>query len=276
VFVFDKDFENPRTFTATVGYEREIGAGIAAGLSYTHARTDHLTRFIDANAAVFGSPWGTGLAGGNGIGSLTVIQSSAKSRYNGITAELRRGVGSRLQFQLNYTLSYDKSDDDNERDPFTFRYARADSLVREYNWSDRDQRHRFNAWVLAVLPGDFYLNNRLSAYSAQPASELCGPTNTGTGQRASQPGQRICPDGHVLQRNTIRRDNAYFSWDIRLSKPFNVGPGTVEAIFEAFNVTNTDNFKDPSSGGTYRNFDGTIRSGLGEPRQFQVGARYLF
>ncbi|HEU4681799.1 MAG TPA: TonB-dependent receptor, partial [Gemmatimonadales bacterium] len=179
VFVFDKDFQNPRTFTATLGYEQEITQGLVAELSYTHARTDHLTRFFNANDPVFGNgvdqgPWSTGLGGGpNGIGALTVVQSSAKSRYNGITAELRRGVGERLQFQLNYTLSFDKSDDDNERDPFTFRYARADSLEKEYNWSDRDQRHRFNGWVLAVLPGDFYLNNRLSAYSAQPASQDC-------------------------------------------------------------------------------------------------------
>ena len=90
------------------------------------------------------------------------------------------------------------------------------------------------------------------------------------------PAQRICPDGHVLQRNTIRRDNKYFSWDIRVSKPFNVAQGAVEPIFEAFNITNNDNFKDPSSGGTFLNFDGTIRSGLGEPRQFQAGVRYLF
>jgi Carboxypeptidase regulatory-like domain len=277
VYVFDKDFQNPRTFSATVGYEHEIGAGVAAGISYTHARADHLTRFLNANDTVFGAPWATGLAGGNGIGTLTVIQSTAKSRYNGITAELKKAVGSRLQFQANYTLAYDKSDDDNERDPFTLRYARADSLGKEYNWSDRDQRHRFNAWVLAILPGDLYLNNRLSAYSAQPASEVCGPGNVGTGQRASGPGQRICPDRHVLQRNTIRRDNAYFSWDIRLSRPFNFGrQGAVELIFEAFNVTNNDNFKDPASGGTYKNFDGTIRTGLGEPRQFQAGVRYLF
>jgi hypothetical protein len=282
VFVFDKDFENPRTFTATVGYEQEIAAGVVAGLSYTHARTDHLTRFFNANDPVFGDgtvgPWSTAFAPGGapGLGTLTVVQSTARSRYNGITAELRRSVGTRLQFQLNYTLSYDKADDDNERDPFTFRYARADSLQREYNWSDRDQRHRFNAWVLAVLPGDLYLNNRLSAYSAQPASEVCGPSNTGTGERASVASQRICPDGHILQRNTIRRHNAYLSWDVRLSKPFNVGPGAVEAIFEAFNITNHDNFKDPSSGGTFLNFDGTIRSGLGEPRQFQAGVRYLF
>ena len=277
VTLFDKDFQNPRTFTATLGYEREVGGGIAAALSYTHARTDHLTRFFNANDAVFGSPWATGLAGGNGIGALTVVQSSAKSRYNGITAELRRTAGTHLQFQLNYTLGFDKSDDDNERDPFTFRYAQADSLEREYNWSDRDQRHRFNAWVLAILPGDFYLNNRLSAYSPQPASEACGADNQGTGQRAALQTDRICPDGHILQRNTIRRDNGYFSWDIRLSRPFNFGrQGTFEAIFEVFNVTNADNFKDPASGGTFLNFDGTIRSGLGEPRQFQVGGRYLF
>ncbi|MEO6055335.1 MAG: TonB-dependent receptor, partial [Gemmatimonadales bacterium] len=192
VFVFDKDFQNPRTFTATVGYEREVGGGVAAGVSYTHARTDHLTRFLNANAAVFGSPWATGLDGGNGIGDLTVVQSSAKSRYNGLTAEFRRTAGTRLQFQLNYTLAFDKSDDDNERDPFTFRYAQADSLQREYNYSDRDQRHRFNAWVLAILPGEFYLNNRLSAYSAQPASETCGADNQPTGQRAALPTDRIC------------------------------------------------------------------------------------
>ena len=60
----------------------------------------------------------------------------------------------------------------------------------------------------------------------------------------------------------MRKDNAFFSWDIRLSKPFNLGPqGTFEAIFEVFNVTNTDNFRDPSTVGVYTNFDGTLRSG---------------
>ena len=283
IFVFDKDFVNPRTFTATVGYEREIGAGIAAGLSYTHARTDNLTRFFNANDPVFGNdtvgPWSTAFAPGGapGLGSLTVVQSTARSRFNGITAELRRALNPRLEFQLNYTLSWDKADDDNERDPFTFRYARADSLEKEYNWSDRDQRHRFNAWILAVLPGDVFLNNRLSAYSAQPTSEVCGPANVGTGVRASQPSQRICPDGHVLQRNTIRRDNAYFSWDIRISKPlYFARDRALELIFEGFNLTNHDNFKDPSTAGTFLVFDGTIRSGLGEPRQFQAGVRYIF
>jgi hypothetical protein len=281
VFVFDKDYQNPRTFTATIGYEQEVGNGLAAGVSYTHARTDNLTRFFNANDPLFGNgvdgPWTAALGGGNGIGALTVVQSSARSRYNGVTASLKRMTGSHLQFQANYTLSYDKSDDDNERDPFSFRYARADNLAPEYNWSDRDQRHRFNAWVLAILPGNINLNNRLSAYSAQPTSEKCGVGNVGTGVRATSRTDRICPDGSVLKRNTLRRDNALFSWDIRASKPIDLGrQGALELVFEVFNVTNTDNFKDASATGLFLNFDGTIRSGLGEPRQFQTGLRYLF
>ena len=34
-----------------------------------------------------------------------------------------------MQFQVFYTYSKDKSDDDNERDPFTFRYAKVTDLA---------------------------------------------------------------------------------------------------------------------------------------------------
>jgi carboxypeptidase family protein len=278
VFVFDKNFRNPRTFSATVGYERQIGSDLGVSVSYTHARTDFLTRFFNANDPVFNNdtigPWGTGP---RQLGTLTVVQSSAKSRYNGVTVGLKHVFDPRLQFQLNYTLSFDKSDDDNERDPFTFRYAKANNLGPEYNWSDRDQRHRFNGWALVKLPGEMYLNNRVSYYSAQPVSEKCGAGNVGTGQRAGSPQDRICPNGSVLKRNTLRKDNAYFSWDVRLSRPINAGrQGQVELLVEVFNLTNTDNFKDPAYGGLLFNFDGTIRSGLGDPRQLQAGVRWLF
>ncbi len=284
VFVFDKNFRNPRTFSATVGYERQIGADLGVSVSYTHARTDHLTRFFNANDPVFNNdtigPWATGP---KALGTLTVVQSTAKSRYNAVTIGLKRVLDPRLQFQLNYTLSFDKSDDDNERDPFTFRYAQADSLQREYNWSDRDQRHRFNGWLLAQVAG-FAINNRVSISSAQPVSEQCGVGNVGNGQRAASPQDRICRDGtapdsgRILLRNTLRKDNAYFSWDVRVSRAIPVGrPGQqLEAIVEVFNVTNNDNFKDPAYGGLLFNFDGTIRSGLGDPRQFQAGVRWVF
>ncbi|PYO08178.1 MAG: hypothetical protein DMD30_08875 [Gemmatimonadetes bacterium] len=278
IFVFDKDFENPRTISASVGYEKEIISQVAASVSYTYAATDHLTRFINRNDAVFGSPWTSGLNGtANGVGTLTVVESSAKSRYNGVTFGLARLADPDFQYQANYTLAVDKSDDDNERDPFSFRYARADRLDREYNYSERDQRHRLNLWALYKFPWDIYGNSRFSWYSAQPTSEKCGANNQGTGERATSPADRICPNGSILLRNTIRRDNAFASWDIRLSRPFRTrGRGQVEALVEVFNVLNRDNFRDPSSTSLLFNFDGTIRNGLGDPRQVQVGIRYGF
>jgi outer membrane receptor for ferrienterochelin and colicin len=276
VYVFDRNFENPRTINLTVGYERQLAGDLAASISYTHARGDHLTRFINRNDAAFGNPFGSIANGGPfDIGTLWTVESSAKSRYNGVTVGLKRVLDPKLQFDLNYTLSFDKSDDDNERDPFTLRYAKVDSLNNEYNWSDRDQRHRFNGWILAKIAG-FSLNNRVSYYSAQPASETC-VGNQPSGIRATSPQQRICADGHILLRNTIRKDNAFFSWDIRVSRPFPAGPrGQLEALIEIFNVTNADNFRDPASGTEYKNFDGTIRSGLGDPRQLQAGLRWVF
>lgn len=277
VFVFDQNFKNPRTISATFAYDREVGNGTALAVSVTHARTDGLTRFINRNDAVFGRPFSTGLPGGNGIGALTVVEATARSRYTGFTLSGRRNVSRNLEFQVNYTLGFDKADDDNERDPFSFRYVRADNLEPEYNWSDRDARHRINAFLLAVIPGEIYLNNRVSISTATPISESCGRTGTpARGQRATTPSDRICADGSILLRNTLRKQNSIVSWDLRLSKPIAVAGNTLEIIAEVFNVLNRDNFKDPSNTGLFLNFDGTIRSGIGEPRQLQTGVRYLF
>jgi hypothetical protein len=276
VFVFDKKFQNPRTLSASLGYEWQVGADLGASISYTHSRSDHLTRFINRNDGHFGSPWGSGLPGGNGIFTLTTVESSAKSRYNGITIGLKRVLDPNFQFQVNYTLSFDRSDDDNERDPFTFRYAQVDSLQAEYNWSDRDQRHRFNGWMVAHIGGGLFLNNRVSLYSAQPTSESCGrPGTPARGARATTPSDRICTNGSILKRNTLRKDNSYFSWDVGLTWPFNVGGGRVELVAQMFNVLGSENFRDPAQALLF-NFDGTLRSGLGDPQQTQLGVHWVF
>jgi hypothetical protein len=100
-----------------------------AGLSYTHARTDNLTRFFNANDRCSAMTlWGPGLPltrpGRPGLGSLTVVQSTAPVSLQRHYGGAPRAPEPPLEFQLNYTLSWDKADDDNERDPFTFRYAR--------------------------------------------------------------------------------------------------------------------------------------------------------
>lgn len=272
VFVFDKDFQNPRTTAASVSYETEIAPAYAVLVKYNYAKGDHITRFVNRNDPLLGSPWSSGLApsGANGINTLTVVESTAKSLYQGVTLGLTKRFTRNYQFQAYYTYSTDKSDDDNERDPFSFRYARVTDLDKEYSYSDRDQRHRFNGWILWNAPLGLDVNVRYSYRSAQPKSI------TASGADANTPQDRINPDGTVTRRNLGRKDNEFSSIDFRLSKAFRVGGLTLEPILDVFNLTNSRNFKRPEVTSLIFNFDGTVQSGLGDPRQAQLGLRAVW
>jgi len=280
VFVFDKNFENPRTFSWSASAEHEVYPGIAVLLKYNWAKGDHITRFVDRNAAELGSPWSTGLGsdGTNGVGSLTTVESTAHSKFWGWTVGVNRPFANHWAFQANYTYSKDKSDDDNERDPFTFRYAKifedpsdpTAEFSREWGYSDRDQRHRVNAYVLYETPGAIDINMRYSYRSAQPLDVTAAgvPTNT--------PQDRINPDGTVTRRNLGRKDNQFNSLDFRISRGFLISSVTIEPSVEIFNLFNSKNIHRPEVTNLVFNFDGTVQSGAGDPRQVQLGLRVLF
>ena len=184
------------------------------------------------------------------------------------------------------TYSKDKSDDDNERDPFTLRYAKITDLDAEYGYSDRDQRHRINSWLLWNAPMGFDLNLRYSYRSAQPKSlscvvsaAFCGVDAFGNSRfmaEAAAPTDRINPDGSVTQRNLGRKDNQFSSLDFRLSKQFAVGGLTFEPAIDVFNLFNSKNLRRPEVTNLVFNFDGTVQSGVGDPRQMQLALRVLW
>jgi Carboxypeptidase regulatory-like domain/TonB-dependent Receptor Plug Domain len=272
VFVFDKDFQNPRTTSASLSYEQEIANGLGFLIKYNYAKGDHITRFVNRNDPLLGSPWSTGLppGGANGINTLTTVESKAHSLYNGVTVGFNQRFNGKLQYQVYYTYSKDMSDDDNERDPFTFRYAKITGLEKEWSYSDRDQRHRVNAWLLYQAPLGINVDLRYAYRSAQPQSI------TATGAVANTPQDRINPDGSVTRRNLGRKDNQFNSLDLRLTKDLAFGRLTVQPIVEVFNVFNNANFKRPEVTSLIFNFDGTVQSGTGDPRQVQLGVRLLF
>ncbi len=277
IHVTSRDLELPRTWSFAAEIERELGAEMATSVAYQHARTDNLFRFVNRNDAAFGGAVRAGHAPDGRRNRLPNVDGKRRtlSRYHAVTVGLRGrdALGDRVTFDLSYTLSYDRSDDDNERDPFTFRYASAANLASEYGWSDRDRRHKATGYLAFDLPGDLSLSNIVRYLSASPVSESCAQR----GERAAVPTDRICADGTILQRNTLRRGNAFFTWDLKLTRAFEMGSGTtVEPVFEIFNLTNADNSLDTAQGSLLFNFDGTIRSGLGDTRRAQLGARVRF
>ncbi len=270
VFVFDEDFENPKTTSAAFAIEQMVGGNMSFLYKFNWADSEDLTRFVNRNDPLLGSPWTEGLNGGpNGIGVLTTVESTANSLYQGHTVGMTYR-GSNLDVQAYYTYSKDRSDDDNERDPFSFRYARITDLDAEWGYSDRDQRDRFNAWMLWRAPYGINVNARYSYRSPQPLSL------TETGEVAQTPQDRINADGTVTRRNLGRKDNKFSSLDLRVSKVWTFENFELEGIIEGFNLLNSRNELTPGVTNLIFNFDGTVQSGLGDPRQWQAGLRFVF
>jgi hypothetical protein len=268
VYVTDKNFTNPRTYTWTLTIEQALTNTLKLSTAFTYAKGVHGSRFINRNDPVFGSPWSTGLGanGTNGIdgtagSGLTTLESSAKSLYRGLTIAMQKQFSSHFQFQMNYQLSEDLADDDNERDPFTYRYAVANNFKPDYGFSDRMERHRFNMFGLYQGPWGIEFSPLISFHTPQPISVL----------------NRVLPNGYIINRNTLWKDNTFFAFDFRASKNFKLSERfRLQFIVDAFNLTNRANPKHPETTSLLFNFDGTVQSGLGDPRQAQLGLRLMF
>jgi len=235
--------------------------------AFTYAKGVHNTRFVNRNDPLLGALFSTGLGADklNGIGTLWTMESSAKSLFRGLTLGLQKQFSSHFQFQMNYQLSEDLADDDNERDPFTLRYAVVNNFKPEYGFSDRNERHRFNAFGLWQAPWGIEFSPLISFHTPQPLSF------------GSTPQDRILANGYIINRNTLWKNNTFFAFDFRASKTFKLSERIqLQAIVDAFNLTNRANPKHPETTSLLFNFDGTVQSGLGDPRQAQLGLRLIF
>ena len=268
--VFDRDYKNPRIFSTNVGFERELMPSMVAYVDFTVAKGTDLTRFLNYNvhgsAAAANQPPTrdtTTYAGANPfgpqLGDVFVTASNGRSLYRGATFGVRKRYAQRYQLELNYVVAKDEDDDSNERDPFTERTFNFYDLGLDYGPSDRDIRHKVNFFTYADLPGHLLLNVRMQGRTAQPITTSPRVLN-----------------GVDRGRNWDRKDNAYFSFDWRLQRPFAFGRTQVIPSLEMFNTFNNANNVNPLTTAGLFNFDGFLRQGVGDPRQAQLAVRMTF
>jgi len=119
--------------------------------------------------------------------------------------------------------------------------------------------------MYSELPWHFEFTPRIQARSAQPATPF---PQTAT------------------NRNTLRKDNDYFSFDWRLARAFHFGERyqlipTTE-MFNTFNNKNRINSlsvpgnQSSLTAPSLFDFNGFLRQGVGDPRQLQLSVRFLF
>ena len=270
VRVFDRDYKNPHIFAFNVAYEQQLAADWTGYADFIWNEGNDLTRFLNYNRSgpvccdqgpgtgntytYTGHPWQLQLD------EVMVTNSRGGSRYRGLTLGVRKRLSNGFQLEGNYVLAKDEDDDSNERDPFTDRSFNFFDLSKDWGPADRDIRHKVNFFSYFVIPHGFWANTRIQYRSAQPITAS----------------PRIL-NGNDRGRNGERKDNEYFSFDWRLGRPFRFGEHyELTPILEMFNTFNNANNINPLSTPALFNFDGYLRTGVGDPRQVQLAVKFTF
>ena len=264
ILLFDPNFQNPMVHQASFGVERAVGNEFAIAASYLFVRGRDLPRSTDIN---IGTPSNV-VVPIQGDGSATVkrygsdkpfskfdrvieFQSTADSKYNGLTFELNKRYSHNWQAKLAYTLGFAK---DNKTDATAVvpggddaKYASdPKDFGADYSWGDNDVRHRITlsgVWNLDYAGGmqgamryllsGWTLSGVVSFQTGQPYSRTINGdlNNDGNNRNDRTPG---------TSRNSERLPSL-FSVDPRISRHIPVGPVDIELIAEAFNVFNNKN-----------------------------------
>jgi hypothetical protein len=290
IFGFDPTFQNPRSLQSSATVEQLLGDTTSVSVSYLYSATRNLQRRLDRNlfAPTYdatGMPIFPTTRPDPTIGALSVNESTAHSRYDGMAISLTRRHANGVQFQANYALARNMDDDSNEHlfrretamDPF--------NLAPEWTYSKNDVRHNFNVNALADMPGGFTAGAILFARTGAPYTPIIG---FDTQNDANDENDRAIITGHVVGRNSARQPS-FFNLDLRVLKAFHFGNARqLELIAEAFNVTRATNLNfgpdAVSPFGTAAQPVATAGQPLfapstarfGGPRQVQLGMRVVF
>jgi hypothetical protein len=290
VFGFDPEFRNPRSLQESVTFEQLVHDNWTVTAGYVHSDTHDLQRRLDRNLFppvidASGMPIFPATRPNPTIGVLSVNESTASSRYDGIVASLAHRLANHFQMQANYTYAVNMDDDSNEhlfrREPALNPF----DLESEWAYAKNDVRHSLNLNALADLGGGFTAGAIMFARTGMPYTATIG---FDTQNDANDDNDRAVIDGHVVGRNTFRQPS-FFDLDVRLMKAFAFGTGReLDLIAEAFNVTRARNLNfGPDATSLYGTATQPVASAgqpqfapstarFGGPRQLQVGLRMVF
>jgi len=288
IFIFDKDYQNPRVQQASTGAEYALGPETSVSVNYLFVHGDQLSRSTDINIGP-SSPTNFTVAGTGQVlphyrfgtapfanfARIISFQGSAVSTYHGMTVEANRRFSDGLQARAAYTLGKvtDTAPDATAVVP-GFDDAKFASNPANFN-ADRapgnnDQRRRLvlsGVFTTDVakhggLLGGWTLAAILTAQSGQPYSAyVSNDINNDLNTRND-----IAPG---TTRNQYRLP-PQVSFDPRVARDIPAGRAKVQLIWEAFNLFNRDNISGVRT--TLYNVSGTTLTPLTNFQQSTVSS----
>jgi hypothetical protein len=312
--VIDNGLQNPSVQQFNLGFQQQFRWRYALRADYLHNFGTHF--IIGRTTGQVFNP----VVGGPDL--VKNLESSVKTKYDGLLLSFESRAR-RARFRASYTLSKAFNYANDDQIPFSNGPVDPNNLQLEYGPTPNDQRHRFAFAGVFDAPYGVRLAPLWTVASGVPLDILLpdGSSRVPTLQRNA--GGRLFKTGAELnaylaqlnaatsdpaRRLPLVRDDARFndsfnSFDLRLSRPFNLGGDVfIEPIAEVFNLFNVTNVlgvsnvnysgfsnvlardsNDPSSAGFLRSssFGRPVTTaggvfGSGGPRAFQFAARVVF
>jgi hypothetical protein len=265
--IIDNDLQNPMVQQMNVGVQRELGKDFVLRADYLH---NFGTHFIIGR--IIGTVPLNPIVGGPEL--VKNLESSVRTKYDGLLVSLEKRFSHRFQFRASYTLSKSFNFANDDQIPFSNGPIDSNNLQREYGPAPNDQRHRFSFAGVFQLPKGIRVAPILTLASSVPidilmpdgSSRVCElqrnagarQFHTGTELNAvlrqiNAAGGPRCPnpdpsagfkstDPLPLVRDDLRFGDNFSSLDLRVSRVFKLGERfTIEPIAEVFNLFNVTN-----------------------------------
>jgi outer membrane receptor protein involved in Fe transport len=242
---------NPRSRQLSIGFERDLGAGLRLTVSGLHAKTVDQMRVNDINhpapfartepgqvrttqAANASRPYTT--FEGVAVRDIAKVENTAESTYRALDLGLARRAGGWGRFGVRYVWSSSVA--------YSMFYADANSGVPDEWWdqwdrfergpSDFHQPHRLVSDASLNLPLDARLALVITAASGLPVNPITGRDNNGDSYTVDRP--------IGAARNSFRGPRQV-NVDLAVSKSIALTSRLrAELRIEAFNLLNRQNF----------------------------------
>ncbi len=164
--VFDSKLQAPYTINFITSIERQFSRSIIASVTYNYMRGVHFFRTRNINAPLPSTNTRPDPARGN----LYQLESTASSRYNGLTFRLDRRFSRSFSVITNYTLSQTNNDADNPQSLPANNYDLRSEWARAYT----DRRHHLMIAALVSLTHGVSLTPFIQVNSAAPFNITTG------------------------------------------------------------------------------------------------------
>jgi Carboxypeptidase regulatory-like domain len=300
--IIDNSVQNPMVQQTNIGIQREFGDNFVLRADYLH---NFGTHFIIGRTigTVFNPVVG-------GPDSVTNLESSVRTKYDGLLLSFEKRLSNHYQFRASYTLSKAFNFANDDQIPFSNGPINPTNLQLEYGPTPNDQRHRFTFSGIVDLPYGIHVAPIVTFASSVPMDILVPDGSQRVPQLQRNAGARLFHTGAQLNAflmqinaaggyqgaplplvpDAIRFGDSFSSVDLRLSKSFSIGERVkIEPLAEVFNLFNVTNVLGVSKS-NYSGFTNTLGSasfgqpvttaggvfGSGGPRAFQFAARVTF